>query len=125
MEAFSIQIQERKFLDRISSSTSGTFRRIGSGVSGNPAPLGGTVPPQKLRTPIQKRKALGALHQSTSQGEVITPAPLSAESVEPSSKDMNAAPASLSDLQPLILTLKSFFRQVHLTVGKAILNIVS
>nr|CRZ23221.1 Bm4167 [Brugia malayi] len=95
-------------MDRISTSTSGTFRRVGSGTSSG-AVFIGAQQSQKNRTPLQKRKLFGGLHQTVSQNDATT----TGSGLETDSllKDGGSPLTSLSNLQPLLLSLNSFFRQ--------------
>ncbi|VDN86941.1 unnamed protein product [Brugia pahangi] len=95
-------------MDRISTSTSGTFRRVGSGTSSG-AVFVGAQQSQKNRTPLQKRKLFGGLHQTVSQNDAIT----TGSGLETDSllKDGGSPLTSLCNLQPLLLSLNSFFRQ--------------
>ncbi|CAG9532753.1 unnamed protein product [Cercopithifilaria johnstoni] len=95
-------------MDRISNSTSGTFRRAGSGT------LSGTVfvgaqQSQKSRTPLQKRKLFAGLHPTLSQSETAAVG-LGLETAS-LLKDGGSSLTSLSGLQPLLLNINSFFRQ--------------
>uniref|UniRef100_A0A0N5ALW0 Dedicator of cytokinesis protein 6 n=1 Tax=Syphacia muris TaxID=451379 RepID=A0A0N5ALW0_9BILA len=101
--------------DRISCSTSGTFRRIGSGTSAQSV----LTVVQKLNTPQQKRKFFSTISQTlSSQLEAVTNVASSAEITEEQKKSsVSSLQVSLSNLQPLIVDANSFFRQEtdHLT----------
>lgn len=83
---------------------------MGSGASASTVYVG-TQQTQKCRTPLQKRKMLGTLHQSASQSDATASAP-NVEVADLLVKDGAGTPTSLNDLQPLILNLNSFYRQV-------------
>lgn len=89
-------------LDRVSCSTLGTFRRIGSATSSTVF-----INNQKSRTPLQKRKAAAVYY---GQVDAIS----AAESIELLGKESNFDASSFAGLQPLLLNLNSFFRQVIL-----------
>ncbi|EFO23679.1 hypothetical protein LOAG_04806 [Loa loa] len=95
-------------MDRISNSTSGTFRRVGSGTSSG-AVFVGAQQPQKSRTPLQKRKIFGGLHLTISQSD--TTAVGSGLETDSLLRDGGSPLTSLNALQPLLLSLNSFFRQ--------------
>uniref|UniRef100_A0A158Q851 Dedicator of cytokinesis protein 6 n=1 Tax=Elaeophora elaphi TaxID=1147741 RepID=A0A158Q851_9BILA len=95
-------------MDRMSNSTSGTFRRVGSGTSSGAAFVGAQQP-QKSRTPLQKRKLFAGLHPTISQSE--TAAVGSGLETDSLLKDGGSPLTSLNGLQPLMLSLNSFFRQ--------------
>ncbi|VDM97928.1 unnamed protein product [Thelazia callipaeda] len=93
-------------MDRISNSTTSTFRRTGSGMSTNTGFIG-TMQVQKT-TPIQKRKLFGTLHSSVSQ--IDTNLIGAGIENETSVKD-GVSSVPLNYLQPLILNLNFFYRQ--------------
>ncbi|EJW79981.1 hypothetical protein WUBG_09110, partial [Wuchereria bancrofti] len=95
-------------MDRISTSTSGTFRRIGSGTSSG-AVFIGAQQSQKNRTPLQKRKLFGGLHSTILQNDATTMG--SGLETDSPLKDGGSPLTSLSNLPSLLLSLNSFFRQ--------------
>ncbi|VDM43975.1 unnamed protein product, partial [Toxocara canis] len=92
--------------DRASCSTSGTFRRIGSGTSS--ATMLAAI--EKSRTPVQRRKMFGTMPQMSVPNDAAPVVP-AGDSTELQSKEANPLPLTLSSLQPLLLDLNSFFRQ--------------
>ncbi|KAM3718831.1 Dedicator of cytokinesis protein [Dirofilaria immitis] len=91
----------------MSNSTSGTFRRVGSGTPSDAAFIGAQQV-QKSRTPLQRRKLFGGLHSTFSQNDTALGLGLEIHSLL---KDGGCPLISLNDLRPLLLNLNSFFRQ--------------
>lgn len=84
---------------------------MGSGTSSGSVFVGAQQP-QKSRTPLQKRRFFAGIHSTTSQnGTVAVGLGLETDSLL---KDGRYPLTSLSNLQPLIISLNSFFRQVVL-----------